>query len=76
MLVEAEGEQYWMPVQSQLIPDFQNELKSGDKVELYVMAIGSIDHDDEHEWIFIINEFQKLLTASAANSRLKAKGFS
>jgi hypothetical protein len=76
LLVEAEGEQYWIPVQSQLIPDFQNELKSGDKVELYVMAIGSIDHEDKHEWIFIINEFQKLLTASAVNSRLKAKGFS
>ena len=58
LLFEVEGTQYWMPSQKQVIPYFQ-ELRKGDKVELYVMVIGTIDNRDTHEWIIIVNEFQK-----------------
>jgi hypothetical protein len=57
ILVEAEGERIWMPVQSPLIPDFQKELERGDRVELFIMAVGTIDNEDRHEWVFIINQF-------------------
>jgi hypothetical protein len=57
LLVEADGERIWMPVQSPLIPDFQKELERGDRVELFIMAVGTIDNKDRHEWVFIINQF-------------------
>jgi hypothetical protein len=57
LLVEAEGERIWMPVQSPLIADFQRELERGDRVELFIMAVGTIDDEDRHEWVFVINEF-------------------
>jgi hypothetical protein len=59
LLFEVEGTQYWMPVQNQVIPYFQNELTTGDKIDLYVMVVGTIDKEDQHEWIIIVNEFQK-----------------
>ena len=46
-----------MPVQSPLIENFQTELERGDRVELFIMAVGTIDDEDRHEWVFIINEF-------------------
>jgi hypothetical protein len=61
ILVKAEGERIWMPVQSPLIPDFQTELERGDRVELLVMAVGTIDDEERHEWAFVINEFAAAL---------------
>lgn len=58
LLVETEGERIWMPVQTPLIEDFRREMRSGDAVELYVMAVGTLDDKDIHDWVFIINEFQ------------------
>jgi len=59
LLFEVEGARYWMPVQRQVLPYFQKELTKGDSVDLYVMVLGTIDNLDEHDWIIIINEFQK-----------------
>lgn len=57
ILVEADGERIWMPVQSPLIKDFQTELERGDSVELFIMVVGTIDNEERHEWVFVINEF-------------------
>lgn len=57
LLVETEGERIWMPVQSSLIPDLQKELERTDMVELFIMAVGTIDNKDRHDWVFVINEF-------------------
>ena len=57
ILVEADGERIWMPIQRPLIRDFQTELERGDSVELFIMAVGTIDNEERHEWVFVINEF-------------------
>lgn len=59
LLFEVEGAQYWMPVQRQVLPYFHKELTKGDAIDLYVMILGTIDNENEHEWIIIVNEFQK-----------------
>jgi hypothetical protein len=51
--------QYWLPVQNQLIPFFKNELKKGDMVNLFIMAIGTLTYPEETDWVFIVNEFRK-----------------
>ena len=59
VLIQVETDQYWMPVQSPVIPYLQKELQKGDRVWLYIMAVGSLDYEESHDWVFIINEFQK-----------------
>jgi len=73
LLFEVEGNQYWMPVQNELIPYFQKELSKGDRVYLYIMLVGTIDHENEHEWMIIVNEFRKELPPERAG-RSKTEG--
>jgi hypothetical protein len=60
VLVEAEAEKYWMPVQTPLIPYLKKELPKGGRVCFYIMAVGRVDREEKHDWVFIINEFQVL----------------
>jgi hypothetical protein len=57
LFVECSTE-YWLPVQKQVIPYFQKELKKGDMVTLYTAFIGGRKIDGAWNWIFIVNEFQ------------------
>jgi hypothetical protein len=59
MLFLEDSTEYWLPVQNQLLPLFQKELKKGDKVDLFVMAIGTLTYPDKTDWVFIVNEFRK-----------------
>lgn len=70
LLFEVEGERYWMPVQSSVIPYVYKELATGDRTDLYVMVVGTIDDEHGHEWIIIVNEFRKKsLPATPASIR-------
>ena len=49
--------EYWLPVQSQLIPYMEDELKPGDPVTLLLVWVGLTKFSDEVEWIFLVNTF-------------------
>jgi hypothetical protein len=60
-LLFVEGtEEHWLPVQKELIPFFEKELKKGEEVILYAEWVGARKLGGKWEWIFIVNEFQKL----------------
>lgn len=51
--------EYWIPVQKQVIPHFAKELKKGDMVSLFIVRVGGEKAKDRWDWLFIVNEFQK-----------------
>lgn len=51
--------EYWIPVQKQVAAYFPKELKSGDKITLYLMAVGGVKPKDMWEFVFLTNEFKK-----------------
>jgi hypothetical protein len=51
--------EYWLPVQKQVIPFIREELKAGDRVELYLIWIGARSEPGITDWFFLVNEFQK-----------------
>jgi hypothetical protein len=53
--------EYWIPVQKQLIPYFQREVKEGEVINLFVIWIGARKEMDNIEWVFLGNEFNKLV---------------
>lgn len=55
MLVTEAGADYWLPVQSPLIPFLQQEVKAGDPVTLLALWIAARDGDP----IFLVNEFNQ-----------------
>ena len=59
MLFIEGTEEHWLPIQKQLIPFFEKELKKGDVVVLYAEWVGAKKISGKWEWIFIVNEFQK-----------------
>lgn len=58
-LFRADGKDYWLPVQSALIPYLAKELKAGDKVDLYVLQSGGLLQKSGWEWLFLVVDFQK-----------------
>ena len=59
MLFKYGSTLFWFPIQNQLVPYFKRELKKGDAVNLYTMFVGTLWEDDQMQWVFIVNEFQK-----------------
>jgi len=53
------GIEYWLPIQGQLIESFNEELKKGEVVILYVAWIGARKESDKIDWVFLVNEFEK-----------------
>ena len=53
LLVQENGVDYWVPIQEQLIPAMGDELKQGERFELYVALIGSLNN----RCVFIATEF-------------------
>lgn len=60
MLFLEGTEEHWLPVQKDLIPFFEKELTKGEEVVLYAEWVGAKKTDDKWDWIFLVNEFQKL----------------
>jgi hypothetical protein len=59
MLFHVGGKDYWLPVQSDVIPYFAKELKVGDKVDLYILQTGGLLRKTGWEWVFMVVDFQK-----------------
>jgi hypothetical protein len=59
MLFQADGKNYWLPVQKQLVPYFHKELKARDQIDLYVVQPGGLRRTRGWEWPFLVEDFQK-----------------
>jgi hypothetical protein len=57
----SDGRDYWLNVQSQILPYFPQELSPGDSVTLFLFYAGAIrtPTSDEVDWVFLVNEFRK-----------------
>ena len=64
MLFRVEGKDYWLPVASAAIPYFAQELKSGDKIDLYVLQSGGLLQKNGWDWLFLIVDFKKTQDSS------------
>ena len=52
--VSADGQSYWLPIQTPLIEPYEQELEAGAEVTLFIMYVGAVKADQ----VFVINEFQ------------------
>ncbi len=49
--------EYWLPIQSPLIPLMKEELTEGQPVSLFIIWIGATFFDNELDRVFLVNEF-------------------
>lgn len=55
-----EGEkEYWLPTSRPITKYFENELKPGDKMYLYLISIGAYRSKGETDCVLLVEEFQK-----------------
>jgi len=60
MLFLDNATEYWLPVQDPLIPYFQKEIGKNKKVNLFVRFFGFVKTGHKREYLFTVNEFEKL----------------
>ena len=53
----AGGQDWWLPVQSQVAGYFAKELKAGQSVSLYIRNAGGFRLSDSWDWVFLVEEF-------------------
>lgn len=53
----AGGQDWWLPVQSQVASYFAKELKAGQAVTLYIRNAGGFRLSDSWDWMFLVEEF-------------------
>lgn len=53
----AGGQDWWLPVQSQVAGYFPKELKAGQAVNLYLRNAGGFRLSDSWDWVFLVEEF-------------------
>ena len=51
------GQDWWLPVQSQVASYFAKELKIGQPVWLYIRNAGGFRLSDSWDWVFLVEEF-------------------
>jgi hypothetical protein len=56
-LFQANGKDFWLPVQSQVAAYFATELASGMPVTLYLRNAGGFRLAKEWDWVFLVEEF-------------------
>lgn len=57
-LFQSDGHDWWFPAQAQVAAYFAGELKPGDPVNLYLVAVGSVRADDGWRPMFFLEDFQ------------------
>jgi hypothetical protein len=60
MLFMEGADEHWLPVQTQLLPFFEKEVKKGDYINLFTVWVGYHVMKERVDWIFLVNEFQTL----------------
>jgi hypothetical protein len=53
----ASGQDWWLPVQSQVAGYFGKELRVGQSVTLYIRNAGGFRLSDSWDWVFLVEEF-------------------
>ena len=59
MLFVENGERYWLAVRKEFIPQFEQELKKGDAMELFVIKLGSARDGNELAPVLLVEKFLK-----------------
>jgi hypothetical protein len=59
LLFREGSAEHWLPVQKQVIPYFEKELKKGDTVALYAIIAGGKRISGKWDWVVLVNEFEK-----------------
>ena len=62
----AGGQDWWLPVQSQVAGYFGKELKVGQAVTLYIRNAGGFRLSDSWDWVFLVEEFDTPESAAPA----------
>lgn len=57
VLLNTNGEKYWLPIQNELLDYWNNEMKLKKKALIYIRAFGSTKDIEENKWLFTINSF-------------------
>ena len=60
MLFTEDGESYWLAVRKDSLPKFEQDLKKGDAVELFLIKMGNAYLDDKLEPVLLVEKFGKL----------------
>ena len=60
-LFSEDGVEYWLPVQSVLIPHFKKEMRKGESLDLFTAWIGvTFAEPGKRKHVFLVNEFEKV----------------
>jgi hypothetical protein len=57
ILVSEGNTQYWLPIQKDLLLHLEEEVKTGERLIVFVAWLGVYKEDAHFEWVFIINGF-------------------
>ena len=58
-LFTADGEDYWLAVRKESLPQMEKELKKGDGVELFLIKMGNIRIDNKLEPVILVEKYTK-----------------
>lgn len=61
VLVRANGNKYWLPIQNELLGYWEDEMRLNNKGLIYLRAFGSTNDIEENKWLFTINSFNSNL---------------
>lgn len=59
MLFTEDGASYWLAVRTQSLPEFEQEFKNGDAVELFLVKLGNASINDKLEPVLLVEKFAK-----------------
>ena len=54
-----DGEQYWLAIRKEFVTRFEQELKKGETVDLFVIKLGSVRTADQWEPVLLVEKFAK-----------------
>lgn len=58
-LFSEDGEKYWLAVRKEFLPRFEQELKKGEAVDLFVIKLGSVRSGEKWEPVLLVEKFIK-----------------
>ena len=59
MLFTEEGKSYWLAVRKESVAQFEQQLKKGETVELFLIKMGNARIDDKLEPVLLVEKFGK-----------------
>ena len=60
MLFVEDGIDFWIPVQEQVIPYFEKEIKRKEQIILFTIYLGMTKNEKNFDPIFVVNDFNKI----------------